>query len=88
MNLQVHALVVALATIVLCGCSGNLPSSTQHSDATAPPQLSPDSSTEASSFYTVREYDPKTNPVEHLAKTVSLASASGKRIVLEIGGEW
>ena len=88
MNLQVHALVIVLATIVLCGCSGNLPSSTQQSDATAPPQLSPDSSTEASSLYTVREYDSEANPEEQLAKTVSLASASGKRIILEIGGEW
>lgn len=95
MNLQVHALVVALAIIVLCGCSenppsneGNLPSSTQQADATPPPQHSKESSTESSSFYSVREYDPEANPAKHLTRTVSLASASGKRIILEIGGEW
>ena len=95
MNLQVRAIVVALAIIVLCGCTqnpstttGRLPSATQQTDVTVVPQQHPPETTEFSSLHTVDRYDPDASPGADLAKTVSLASASGKRIILEIGGEW
>ncbi|MEZ6103966.1 MAG: hypothetical protein R3E01_33920 [Pirellulaceae bacterium] len=43
---------------------------------------------ESAELYSVDKYDPQANAAEDLADTVSLASASGKRIILEIGGNW
>jgi hypothetical protein len=39
-------------------------------------------------FYTAAEYDPAADPAQDLADTVAQASLTGKRILLEIGGQW
>ena len=49
---------------------------------------SPSPDAKAQSFYTVDKYDQEASPSADLARTVTLASAQGKRIILEIGGEW
>jgi len=51
-------------------------------EAAADPQLNADP------IYSVAEYDPKANPLDDLASTVSSATAGGKRIILEVGGDW
>ena len=40
------------------------------------------------SFFTVAEYDPARDPVKDLEATVQRAQAEGKRILLDVGGEW
>ena len=39
-------------------------------------------------IYSVSKYNPKGNPEEDLKKTVKLAKADGKRILLQVGGDW
>ena len=39
-------------------------------------------------LYTVAAYDPARNPEADLAATIERAQAEGKRILLEIGGDW
>lgn len=38
--------------------------------------------------YTVASYDPARDPAADLAATVEAARASGKRILLQVGGDW
>lgn len=38
--------------------------------------------------YSVDSYDPKRNPAMDLAVSVSQAKSSGKRILLQVGGDW
>jgi len=44
--------------------------------------------TEDHSFYTVAGYDETADPFEHLELTKERASEEGKRILLQVGGEW
>jgi len=39
-------------------------------------------------LYTVADYDASADPSKDLIATMSQASKSGKRILLEIGGQW
>lgn len=72
----------------LCGCGvSGTPDATQN----GPTDLSkPGQHREAdiAPIYTVVEYDIERNPARDLAATVEEASISGKRIILEIGGQW
>jgi hypothetical protein len=43
---------------------------------------------EADPIYIVAKYDVERDPSQDLADAVRNASASGKRILLEVGGEW
>ena len=43
---------------------------------------------EVAPAYSVAEYDPARDPAEDLRTTVERAQAEGKRILLEVGGEW
>lgn len=38
--------------------------------------------------YTVSSYDPARDPIADLAATVDKAQATGKRILLQVGGDW
>ena len=88
MTPQSLATVFITAAIVLCGCGGNpTPDTTRSSEAGAIKSRG-DKNVEVTSFYTVAEYDLQANPVEDLVATVTQASATGKRIILEIGGKW
>lgn len=40
------------------------------------------------SIYTVSTYDPERNAAQDLADTIQKAKSQGKRIILEIGGQW
>lgn len=42
----------------------------------------------AKPVYVVAEYDPDRDPIEDLATTVSQSGRDGKRIILEVGGNW
>ena len=94
MSLQVHMSVLILTSIVLGGCSRDLSSTStarrsgqsESEDNLAPQDSS--TATESASLYTVNTYDPQADPAEDLARTVSLASTRGKRIILQIGGDW
>jgi len=55
----------------------------------APPPLPGTVQAEKTSVVIEREkFDPRKNPAEDLKKAVEQASAEGKRIILDIGGEW
>lgn len=47
-----------------------------------------DTSTEATSFYSVDVYDPARDASADLTATVAQATKDGKRILLEVGGLW
>ena len=85
---QVQALGFCAAVVVLCGCGHDSTPAARQSGAADPSKPGPETSAEVVSFYTVDDYDPAANPVEDLVETVSQASANGKRILLEIGGQW
>lgn len=42
----------------------------------------------AQDYGTNQKFDPKRNPEQDLKTTVELAQKSGKRILLDVGGEW
>ena len=62
--------------IVAALCCGGCGTGTHHPAFTVAP------------VFTVAEFDPSADPFADLAETVSQAQASGKRILLEIGGRW
>ena len=41
-----------------------------------------------SDLYSVAAFSPERDPKADLISTIELAQASGKRIILEIGGDW
>src|SRR5437762_324161 len=43
---------------------------------------------DGSSSYVVDAYDPKRNPEDDLRTAVEKAKASGKRILVQVGGDW
>jgi hypothetical protein len=88
MTSQSLATVFISSATVLCGCSGNPTHDTTRSGETSVIESSGDKDVKVTSFYTISKYDPQANPAEDLAATVKQASASGKRIILEIGGQW
>jgi thioredoxin-related protein len=55
---------------------------------TFPPGLSGLQGGDLESIWTVAEYDPARDPATDLEETTLTAQAVGKRILLEIGGEW
>ena len=87
MNFCMRWFLAVLATIVLSGCNEN-PTADLPQPDTRPAPSAADSKIESPLIYTVANYDPEVNAEQSLAKTISLASASGKRIILEIGGQW
>ncbi len=87
MNAQVLAVFVVGVLTIICGCG-----TSTTTDKTQLPELAHtesvgDQENEVNTFYTVADYDPGANPSENLIATVSQAS-TGKRIILEIGGQW
>ncbi len=88
MNVRFHAVCGAVVTAVLCGCGTSTTSETVEILDSAPTGNAGELAAEANSLYTVADYDPGANPSDDLAATVSQASKSGKRIILEIGGQW
>ena len=80
----VSAVVVALAFIA-GGCNSRrqeVRDSEESSAATIEDALAGDP------IYTVKEYDPQRDAATDLATAVATASADGKRILIEIGGQW
>ena len=63
-------------------CSCGVSSSPQATQPEADREVHP------ATLYTVANYDAQRDPNQDLAVTVQKAAASGKRILLEIGGEW
>ncbi|NIM47777.1 MAG: DUF255 domain-containing protein [Gemmatimonadales bacterium] len=43
---------------------------------------------EAASIYVVAEYDPSRDPSKDLSRAIERAEAEGKRIIIEVGGQW
>ncbi len=84
MTSQIQALGLCAAVIVLCGCGHDSTPAAGQSGAADPRETS----AEVVSLYTVDDYDPAASPAEDLVETVAQASANGKRILLEIGGQW
>lgn len=80
------SLLITITAVLLIGCSR-----TEQSTVTTtaePPSVSPVDEAVEVAFYTVDDYDPARDATADLAMTVEQASADGKRIILEIGGQW
>ncbi len=75
-------LTATLATISGCenSSSTSLAPDTSHAPMTA--------DVDYSTIYTVAQYDPSRDPQADFAATVEQATADGKRIILEVGGNW
>jgi hypothetical protein len=87
MNAQFNAVFGAAVVTILFGCGTETTSnSAKELESASIGVVQQDA--EAHSLYTVADYDPGANPSVDLAATVSQASKSGKRIILEIGGQW
>ncbi len=87
---------VLACTIVIGGCSQSSPSVTnsttihKESPHTEPPKPKGTESVEhlTSSFYTVDHYDKTSDPNSDLAETLEIAKTKGKRVLLQVGGDW
>ena len=88
MNREILAVLFVAVASAVCGCGTGRSTDTVQSGEVSPIESRGDKEGGVGSFYTVAEYDPDANPAEDLVETVGQASASGKRIILEIGGHW
>jgi hypothetical protein len=88
MNARVLALFVGGVAVIICGCGANTITETTQVPESAHQKSVGDQKDEADPLYTIADYDPGAHPSENLIATVSQASESGKRIILEIGGQW
>ena len=70
--------VLVLASLA-CACSRPAPDTQAATSAAATSSAGPT---------TVEKFDPKADPVKDLAAAVVLAKSSGRRIILDVGGEW
>ena len=79
-----------LAAAAITGGCGRSSAPTNNNDPAAneSPMLSSESTGRVTSFYTVAKYDPQADPAADLESTVAKATAEGKRIIIEIGGQW
>jgi hypothetical protein len=81
MRNTIVAVILAAVSSLIGGC-------TEKSRVTATTAPTAISEVAPTSLYAVAEYDAARDPTEDLAETVGKATASGKRIILEVGGEW
>ena len=84
---------VALCLLLLtaaAACSNSEPAPVEPAPVEAATTKSDvaDTSTEATSFYSVDVYDPARDASADLTATVAQATKDGKRILLEVGGLW
>ena len=86
-QLLLSVFVAGLATVI-CGCGTKTTRHTTQAPERAHTESVGDQEDEPGTLYTVADYDPSADPSEDLIATVSQASKSGKRILLEIGGQW
>ncbi len=98
MNLPNGWIMVVCAGFLFAGCSE--PSSTKKPgepravripavpvDVETPENIETGNGT-AASFFVVDHYDPERDAVKDLEMATALASKSGKRILIEVGGKW
>lgn len=89
------------ATLMLPGCNDSPPPKSIPSPPATPVETQTTESSETDgdtpksgddaahdSLYTVADYDPDRDASQDLAATIERAKAEGKRIILEIGGQW
>ena len=95
MTLLKWSQLVAVTAVVSCGCRAETARDTLEDSGVAPNgAISKAPSGELSvavsmdPIYTVAAYDPTRDASEDLKATVVRATSEGKRIILEIGGQW
>lgn len=72
-----------------CGCSVEPPVGVDVKAKTAASAAAPAEKEQAKpAFYTVDHYDVARNAADDLAATVTRAQAEGKRILVQVGGDW
>lgn len=71
--------VIASCSLLMAGCREEMPP-----ESTGAVEVPPTSG----SFFVVDTYDPDRDAVKDLETTTALASKSGKRILIEVGGKW
>lgn len=86
MSRRTAVMLLTAAILQVCGCEMK-----SGADSSSAPEVKTSEVRKeagATSFYTVAQYDPAADPSEDLAATVLAASKDGKRIILEVGGQW
>ncbi len=87
MNAQVLTVFVVGVMTIMCGCGTSTTTDTTPVVEFAHAESAESQENEVDTFYTVADFVPGANPSDNLIATVSQAS-TGKRIILEIGGQW
>ena len=101
--MKMHDLLLSLLFVLtlIAGCStdGDTPQTSGDNDDTSVSVTAGDLQTEAQTIerslgrvaepvYAVAKYDADRDPKKDLAATIRQASSGGKRILLEVGGNW
>lgn len=87
MNARISLTLVAIiAGTLVVGCQKVETSDTTNDDMPSTSETKPEA--EATAIYSVATYDPAADPAADLAATVAQAQKDGRRIILEIGGQW
>jgi thiol:disulfide interchange protein len=73
-------LTLAVLCVLLAGCGQNTPATNTTQTATP--------ATNAAPYQPVDTFDPRRDPDDDLAAAIAEAQRSGKRILLDIGGDW
>jgi thiol:disulfide interchange protein len=73
-------LTLAMLCVLIAGCGQNTPATN------TPPTATP--ATNAAPYQPVDTFDPGRDPDDDLAAAIAEAQRSGKRILLDIGGDW
>lgn len=85
---QAKTLRYVVAIFFLSGICLSTTSGKTQSEASQPTSSSKDGEKNGASIYTVSKYDAERKAAQDLAATVKRAKPGGKRIILEIGGDW
>lgn len=80
---------IAVAYCTLMGCASETATEKTHDDRPATKiEVAKVETPSPDSFFVVDLYDPERDAVKDLEMTTELASKTGKRILIEVGGKW
>ncbi len=98
MNKSCPWLILSCVALLLVGCTESTTSSKSDENTGSTTQSDVENlenaeneladGQNADSFFVVDHYDPERDAVKDLEMTTLLASKSGKRILIEVGGKW
>jgi thioredoxin-related protein len=93
---SVLCFALVACTVAIGGCSRSSPGTADSTASSEESMLSDASESQETtttengdpSFYTVGHYDKASDPAADLTETLEIAKANGKRVILQVGGDW